>query len=200
MSETISPELFRLFIAISVPDAVKTEMEKVQRELCRALPEGCVRWTRREQFHLTLKFLGSVEAQRVVALADAVRGACQGFTALRLRAERIGCFPDLRFPRVVWAWVHDRQEQLPHLQNAIETATHGFTTEAPEERFTGHVTLGRARGIKRREAGVLAKVVAGMVERVFGEWIADRIEIMRSEMSPQGAHHNVLSALPLPRP
>src|SRR4051812_7451283 len=110
MPETSSPELFRLFIAISVPDAVKTEMEQAQAELRRALPEGCVRWTRREQFHLTLKFLGSVEAQRVAALADAIRGACQGFTPLRLRAERIGCFPDLRFPRVVWAWVHDRQE------------------------------------------------------------------------------------------
>ncbi len=190
-------ERFRLFIAITVPAEIKTEMEKAQAELRRALPEGCVCWTRREQFHLTLKFLGSVEAQRVEALAAAIGGACQGFTVLRLRAERIGCFPDLRFPRVVWAWVHDRQEQLPRLQNAIEIATRDFTTEAPEELFTGHVTLGRTRGIKRREAGVLAKAVAGMVERTFGEWIADRIEIMRSEMSPQGAHHSVLRTLPL---
>jgi 2'-5' RNA ligase len=195
MPETIAPESFRLFIAISVPEGVKTEMEKAQAELRRALPEGCVRWTRREQFHLTLKFLGSVEAQRVETLAAAIRDACQDFTALRLRAERIGCFPDLRFPRVVWAWVHDRQEQLPRLQQGIETATRDFTTEAPEERFTGHVTLGRARGIKRREAGVLAKVVAGMVERAFGEWIADRIEIMRSEMSSTGARHSVLSSV-----
>ncbi|MEY2428929.1 MAG: 2,3-cyclic 3-phosphodiesterase [Verrucomicrobiota bacterium] len=200
MSETSSPELFRLFIAISVPDAVKTEMEKAQAELRRGLPEGCVRWTRREQFHLTLKFLGNVEAQRVEALAGAIRGACQGFTALRLRAERIGCFPDLRFPRVVWAWVHDRQEQLPRLQQGIETASRDFTTEAPEERFTGHVTLGRARGIKRREAGVLAKVVAGMVETAFGEWIAAQIEIMRSEMSPKGARHSVLSTVQLHSP
>jgi 2'-5' RNA ligase len=195
MPETIAPESFRLFIAISVPEGVKTEMEKAQAELRRALPEGCVRWTRREQFHLTLKFLGSVEAQRVETLAAAIRDACQDFTALRLRAERIGCFPDLRFPRVVWAWVHDRQEQLPRLQQGLETATRDFTTEAPEERFTGHVTLGRARGIKRREAGVLAKVVAGMVERAFGEWIADRIEIMRSEMSSTGARHSVLSSV-----
>jgi 2'-5' RNA ligase len=197
MLETTSPGLFRLFIAISVPDAVKTEMEKAQAELRRGLPEGCVRWTRREQFHLTLKFLGNVEAQRVETLAGAIRDACQGFTALRLRAERIGCFPDLRFPRVIWAWVHDRQEQLPRLQNAIETATRDFTTETPEERFTGHVTLGRARGIKRREAGVLAKVVAGIVERAFGEWNADRIEIMRSEMSSTGARHSVLNSVEL---
>jgi RNA 2',3'-cyclic 3'-phosphodiesterase len=197
MPETLSPDQFRLFVAVSVPDAVKTEMEKAQSELRRALPEGCARWTRREQFHLTLKFLGGVEAQRIEALAAAIRGACQGFTALRLRAERIACFPDLRFPRVVWAWVHDGQDQLPRLQRAIDTATRDFTTEAPEEKFTGHVTLGRTRGIKRREAGVLAKVVTGMAGRAFGEWTADRIEIMRSEMSPKGARYNALKTIPL---
>ena len=197
MPETPRPERFRLFIAINIPEAVKAEMEKAQAELRRALPQGCARWTKREQFHLTLKFLGSVDAHRVEALAGAIRGACQGFTSLRLRAERIGCFPDLRFPRVVWAWVHDRQEQLPRLQQAIETATRDFTAEAPEEKFIGHMTLGRTRGIKRREAGVLAKAVAGMVETAFGEWIADRIEIMRSETSPQGARHSVLGSVRL---
>ena len=71
-------------------------------------------------------------------------------------------------------------------------ASRDFTREKPEARFTGHVTLGRAKIIKRREAETLAKLVNGMIERVFGEWIADRIEIMRSEMSPQGARHSVL--------
>ena len=197
MPDAITPEQFRLFIAIDVPLAVKIEMAKAQNELRCALPRGCARWTKPEQFHLTLKFLGSVEPQRVEALAGAIRAACEGFTALRLRAERLGCFPGLRSPRVIWAWVHDGQEQLPRLQRAIDTATRDFTIEAPEETFTGHVTLGRTRGIKRREAGVLAKAVTGMVERVFGEWTADQIEIMRSEMSPKGTLHSVLETVPL---
>src|SRR5436853_393662 len=101
-------ENYRLFIAMTVPDAVKAEIEKAQAELRAALP-GVVRWTKRGQFHLTLRFLGNVPADRVELLTRAVRDVCAGFAALRLRAERIGCFPDLRFPRVIWAWVHDEK-------------------------------------------------------------------------------------------
>src|ERR1035437_7704374 len=103
-------EQFRLFIAVTIPEEVKTKIEEAQGKLRRALPERAVHWTRREQFHLTLKFLGDVDAARVEALGEAIRDACQGFGALHLRAERVGFFPDLRYPRVVWVGVKDQAE------------------------------------------------------------------------------------------
>ena len=70
------PEHYRLFIALTLPEAVKAELEEAQAELRRALRQARVSWTRVEQFHLTLKFLGTVEAPRVDALvaAFATRG------------------------------------------------------------------------------------------------------------------------------
>ena len=163
----------------------------------RALPEHSVRWTRREQFHLTLRFLGDVEAARVEALGEAIRAACRGFGALHLRAERVGFFPDLRYPRVVWVGVQDQAEQLPRLQEAVERATREFTTEAKEGQFTGHVTLARIKGIKRPEAEALGKAAAGMAERLFGQWTAYKVELMRSELLPQGARHTSLASIAL---
>src|ERR1039458_10598341 len=93
-------EQFRLFVAVTVPESVKAKMEEAQAELRRVLPQRSVRWARREQFHLTLRFLGDVEAARVEALGEAIRAACRGFGALHLHAERVGFFPDLRHPRV----------------------------------------------------------------------------------------------------
>src|ERR1051325_8887109 len=106
----VNTETIRLFIAIPLPEEVKNEIEKTQNELRQAVPGNFVRWTKRDQFHLTLKFLGGVETSRMGELTTALRDACGHFTALRLRAERIGFFPDLRFPRVIWAWVHDGKE------------------------------------------------------------------------------------------
>jgi 2'-5' RNA ligase len=197
MSDATPPQSFRLFIALTMPEDVKTEIEKAQAELRRALPKDCVRWTKREQFHLTLKFLGNVDAQRFEPLADAVRGACQGFAALDLRAERIGFFPDLRLPRVVWAGVRDQREQLPRLQRAVEASTRDFSAEESSERFTGHVTLGRIKAIRRPEAEALAKVASGLAARFFGAWTADKIEIIRSQLSPDGARHTTLATVPL---
>jgi RNA 2',3'-cyclic 3'-phosphodiesterase len=190
-------ERLRLFIAVAIPEEVKAKIEAAQAELRRVLPERVVRWTRREQFHLTLRFLGDVEAARVEALEEAIRAACLGFGALHLRAERVGCFPDLRCPRVVWVGVQDQAEQLSHLQTAVELATHEYTTEEKEERFTGHVTLARIKAIKRPEAEALGKAAAGMTERLFGQWTAYQIDIMRSELSPQGARHSTLASIAL---
>ena len=190
-------ERFRLFIALAIPEEVKAKMEAAQAELRRVLPERAVRWTRREQFHLTLRFLGDVEAAQVEALAEALRIACAGFGALHLRAERIGCFPDRGYPRVVWVGVRDEAEQLPRLQQVVEAASAGFTGEPKEQRFTGHLTLARIKGIKRPEAEALSKAAAGMADRVFGQWTAYQIELMRSELLPQGAQHTSLASLAL---
>src|SRR5580765_2293543 len=106
---------FRLFVAISLPDEVKAEVARAQQEMRCALPGGIVRWTKREQFHLTLKFLGNVEVARVNALTTALRSAVGAFAPLQLRAVRIGFFPDTRFPRVLWVGIHDEKDVLPRL-------------------------------------------------------------------------------------
>ena len=190
-------ERFRLFIAVTIPEEIQAKIEEAQAELRRALPERGVRWTRREQFHLTLRFLGDVEARRVEALGEAIQGACRGFGALHLRAGRIGFFPELRYPRVVWVGVQDQAEQLPRVQEAVERATREFTTEAKAGQFAGHVTLARIKGIKRPEADALGKAATGMAERLFGEWTAYHVEFMRSELLPQGARHTSLASIAL---
>jgi RNA 2',3'-cyclic 3'-phosphodiesterase len=190
----------RLFIAIAIPEGVKAKIEGAQAELRRALPDCNARWTRPEQFHLTLKFLGDVEESRVDALGESIRAACPGFTPLHLRAEGVGCFPDLRRPRVLWTGVRDEAGQLLRLQEAVALATHDFTSEQKEERFTGHVTLARFKGIRPTEAKVLGSAVPAMANRLFGEWTAHRIELMRSELLPQGARHLTLAAIALGGP
>jgi 2'-5' RNA ligase len=190
-------EQFRLFVAVTVPESVKAKMEEAQAELRRVLPQRSVRWARREQFHLTLRFLGDVEAARVEALGEAIRAACRGFGALPLRAERVGFFPDMRYPRVAWVGVQDQAEQLPRLHQTVEAVTESFTTEAKEERFTGHITLARIKGIKRSEAEALGKAAAGMADRVFGQWTAYHIDLMRSKLLPQGARHSTIAFIAL---
>jgi 2'-5' RNA ligase len=190
-------ERFRLFIAVAIPEGVRAKMAEAQAELRRALPERTVRWTRSQQFHLTLRFLGNVAVARVEALTEATRAACRGFGALHLCAWQVGFFPDLRYPRVVWVGVQDQAQQLPRLQQAVETATEAFTTEQKEERFAGHVTLARIKSIKRHEADALGQAATGVADRLFGRWTAYQIELVRSEILPQGAQYTTLASIAL---
>jgi RNA 2',3'-cyclic 3'-phosphodiesterase len=214
----------RLFVAISLPETVKVEIEKAQRQLRDALPGDFVRWTKREQFHLTLNFLGDVAEARVGELIEVLREACRPFSALRLRAERIGFFPDVRFPSVIWAWVHDEKVALVSLQQGIKAKSGNFVMaksaqpgstgvvaasseninppagrrRSQEEAFVGHITLGRIQNIKRPQAEALEKLALGMVDTIFGEWTADKVELIRSELLSGGSRYTTLATIPIP--
>jgi RNA 2',3'-cyclic 3'-phosphodiesterase len=190
-------QIHRLFIAFSLPEKVKCELEKAQTDLRSAIGGDCVRWARREQFHLTLKFLGNVEAQRLDDLYAPLCRTCAAFPALQFRAERIGFFPDARHPRVVWVGVRDQAGLLARLHQDVEGAVKEFTRQKAEGYFAGHVTLGRCKSIKRAWAEVLAQAARGMSDRVFGEWTADRVEVVHSDLSSRGSSYTTLTVIPL---
>src|SRR5579872_179877 len=135
-------------------------MEEAQLELIRVLPAKAARWTRREQFHLTLQFLGNVAVPLVEGLVKAVSEACGPFEPLRLSAARIGFFPDPRSPRVLWAGVKDPDEELRVLWAVLQSAAQPYTEEAAEKEFTGHVTLARLSRLPRTQVENLAKAAA----------------------------------------
>ena len=142
----------RLFVAIPVPEPVRNEMIRVQRELQTAVPPGGIRWTRPDQLHLTLRFLGEVLAAEVDNLKHSVGTVCENVRAPRLRAEGIAFFPGNRSPSVIWAGIRDDEGRLVDLQKQIEAAVQPFTSGGSVEKFTGHVTLGRVK--KTTPAGI----------------------------------------------
>lgn len=190
-------QTLRLFVALPVPSEIKSSFATAQSRLRDLLPRGSASWTRPENMHLTLRFLGDVSSSQLEPLTAKLAAATAGFGALPLVAERLGCFPDLRYPRVVWAWVHDAADRLAEFQQRVVTATNDYASSPPESRFVGHVTLARLRQIKRPEAETVAAFVNGAVNQRFGEWTVDRLELIRSELAPSGSRYTTLATFPL---
>lgn len=188
---------FRLFVALPVPLEIKNALAETQKELRKLLPGSSASWTHPDRMHLTLRFLGDVEPARVEVLPSSLFAAVENFGPIELAAERLGCFPDVRHPRVVWARVWDRAEQLAELQRRIISATAAFTREPEEKQFTGHITLARIRQTKRPQAEAIAAFVQGAADRRFGAWTAVKVELVRSELSSSGSHYTCLAAFPL---
>ncbi len=172
---------------------VKERLEAAQGKLAEVVGPEAVRWVRREQFHLTLRFLGSVGVDRLEELKAAIEASCRSFAVLALRAEGVGFFPRPASPKVIWAGIQGQVAELGLLQRAIEKAVAPFTAEPGEDRFHAHITLGRAKQMDRRDAdGLLAKA-QGLSHEVFGEWKASEVQLIRSELSPKGARYTVIA-------
>jgi len=190
-------EPLRLFVAIQVSAGVRKEIIRTQQELRECVPRDVVRWASPERFHLTLKFLGAVPADCVESLKKSVESTCTGIRALGLRALGIGFFPSARSPRVIWVGVRDQENRLAELQQNIEQVTRPFTSEQGGETFVGHLTLGRFKDGRRPKVEALVNRALTLRDRDFGGWTANEVELVRSELSPDGARHTVLGAFPL---
>ena len=192
MADDSPTEKLRLFIAIPIPEPVRDEIICVQREMQLLVPGSAARWTKPDQFHLTLRFLGDVPVAGLQQLKESVATVCRSSQPLRLRAEGVGFFPNLHSPRVVWVGICDRERLLIDLQKRIGTAVCPFTAEPGEKTFSGHVTLGRLKNLKPTDALKLAAHAQTVKDRTFGQWTAHEIEIIRSELFPDGARHTTL--------
>ena len=194
---SLESKVLRLFVAIALPEEVKTALCSVQQELKEVLPLKSATWTKPENLHLTLRFLGQVELNRVSELERRLREKLSCLGELELICERLGCFPGLRFPRVVWTWVHDAGDRLALLHRWLEEVAGGFAEKPAEGRFVGHVTIARPKQIKRPVAERLSRFIERAVDRHFGTWSCSELELIQSELSSGGSRYTTLAKIPL---
>lgn len=133
---------WRLFIAVELPSTVIEQLEAVQREL-RATGAD-VKWTRPEQMHLTLKFLGDMPEELAPDLSALLSEAAEAGMPAVGRLGGLGAFPNLKRPRVVWAALEEPTGELAKLQARIEQALSGLV-EPDGRPWSPHLTLGRTR-------------------------------------------------------
>lgn len=191
------PESLRLFIALELPTSVLESLSKLQARLKSADIHKTIRWSTVAGMHLTLKFLGETSEQ-VEKIKTALARAVEGQKALLLRVEGLGCFPNERSPRVIWAGVGGALPALHALRNAVEreVAPLGFPTEARP--FSPHLTLGRARpDSSKTNLAAMGQMVAGLQVEALPSWEAHSLSLMRSQPTPSGSIYTQLAELSL---
>jgi len=190
-------ERVRAFVAIKVNAELAAALLDLQARLRRRLPPTAVRWSSREQLHLTLQFLGDVASDRVPDLISAVRGACQDTPVLRLIPGDLGAFPGLPRPRVIWVGVGGDLELLQELQRRVAAATAAFGDHTEEREFHPHLTLGRVSGRGEADARPVGQALSGVSLGWRGAWLGTAVHLIRSQLNPAGAVYTDLAEFPL---
>jgi len=187
-----SPGTIRTFIAIEIPEPVKSRIARLQEQLRRI--EAKVSWTKPANVHLTLKFLGYVEASRIASVSEAVARAANGIAPFELEVGGAGCFPSSRNPRVLSIGLPALPEALRQLYSRLETelACEGFLKE--KRRFSPHLTIGRLRTSQNASTLAEALQATGFDHETFE---AREIIVMRSDLKPTGSIYTPQSIIKL---
>ena len=155
-------EIIRTFIAIELNDEHRRALSKVQMQLKEERAAKYVRWVAPDSIHITLKFLGDVDAAQMPALQRTVANACVGIAPFTLKISGVGAFPNTRRPNVIWVGAHGEVERATLLAKKLEDACEVLGFPREDREFSPHLTLGRVK----REAGPNDRRLVGeMIEK-----------------------------------
>lgn len=182
----------RLFVAINLPDDVRQAIFRAAEPL-RQL-ELPVKWVEAAGIHLTLKFLGEVDAGREPGVRAALASACAPARRFPLPIGGFGAFPTPERARVVWVGC-EPVPALELLQHGVETACAALGFPVDGRPFRPHLTLGRARRDARARMPGLADVVSRLAYTATVG--VESVDLMESRLSPAGAQYTVRQRVPL---
>lgn len=178
----------RSFIAVEISQQIKEALERVLQEFKRVQCD--VKWVQPESIHLTLKFLGEIDPNMVPEIKEALEKTLSYHGPFSLSAEGIGAFPKLDNPRVVWVGLGGELDKLAALQKDVEAVLNALGFPKEDRPFKPHLTLGRVRSPKGKEA--LVKKLREMSSKTLGIFPVDCVAQYRSELLPTGAKYTVL--------
>jgi 2'-5' RNA ligase len=184
----------RTFIAVDLGPSLRGRCIALQQSLARESME--VKWVGPDNLHVTLLFLGEVEDRQTPALCRVVAACCVEHSPFTLSVEGVGCFPNPRRPRIVWAGIGAGRQELCALHDALEPPLLQLGCYRREERqYTPHITLGRVRG--ERSTATLAAALGRQASWKAGETDVREVSVLSSELTPQGPIYTLLSRAPL---
>lgn len=189
----------RSFVALEVEEPARSALIAYLAEL--RVAEG-VAWTRPENLHVTLKFLGGVAPDRLGELTEPLAAVARGCVVFPVAYAGVGAFPSLVRPATLW--VGAQASALGPLARGVDDASARIGV-APEERpFHPHVTLGRVRGHGKRRRGrapTLPETLRAALDaarvRAFGVAEARALVLFRSDTEPGGARYTPLARFAL---
>lgn len=182
----------RCFIAIELPDPVKSCLAQLQDELKKCKAD--IRWVNPDNVHLTLKFLGNIKEEMLQTIINGMKKVCSSSNPFNLEIIGIGMFPNTKSPRVLWLGV-ENNSFIMSLQAGIEKEMEKAGFKQEERKFKAHLTIGRFRSSSGKED--IFKSVSTHEKDSFGIINVNSMSLMKSDLNPDGARHSRIAEIPL---
>lgn len=167
----------RCFVSINIPKKVQNEIKKIQGKL----PKFFGKKTKLENLHLTLKFFGEVEENKIEEIKKKLKEI--KFGKFEVRVEELGVFSE-QFIRIVWLHL----KNCGKLQRAIDEKMFELSFEK-EKRFMGHLTIARVKNVKNKKEFLEGLKKIKVPEIKFN---VDKFYLMKSILSAKSPEYKII--------
>ncbi|MCX7910312.1 MAG: RNA 2',3'-cyclic phosphodiesterase [Endomicrobia bacterium] len=185
----------RTFIAVELEKDLVEKIDNFIFKTYREIDSNKISWVKKENLHITLKFLGEINDNQVKIVEDTLKNVIQDKKSFIISVGGVGVFPNINYPRVIWLGINQGEKELEILANLIdeELSKKNFPKETKE--FKAHLTIARVKQIKK------LKEIISYIEKYkdynFGISKAKYITFFQSILKPEGPEYKVVSKFSL---
>ncbi|MFC1557758.1 RNA 2',3'-cyclic phosphodiesterase [candidate division KSB1 bacterium] len=182
----------RTFIAIDVSDEVRRAVGAFTSVLKRE--NARVSWVKPENVHITLKFLGEIDKEKIPGINEAIQVCARNQKPFEIEIKGSGGFPNLNRPRVIWVGMTEGAEELKRLAGAVDNELSKLGFQKEKRAFKPHLTIGRVKTINDTES-FIEKM--NSTDFYGGRFTAGEMLLMKSDLKPTGAEYTKLETVNL---
>jgi 2'-5' RNA ligase len=182
----------RLFVALEIGATALDRVADEQARLAETIRGSSLRWTTRDQLHITLVFIGEVSEDRAAQLVEIMRAPISQ-PPFRFELGGVGAFPPRGAPRALWIGVKSGAEQVIQLQSLIAGRLEDVGVEREGRPFSPHLTLARWRESRPSDRPGTSATSPSTIARVD----VNTVTLFQSRVSSAGSTYTRLTDCPL---
>jgi 2'-5' RNA ligase len=174
-------ELIRSFLAFDLEnEAVRKKLAAAQNLLVQTGAD--LKLVEPQNIHMTIRFLSDITPDMVEKVFEEMKKV--QFAPFDARINGLGAFPDLHYPRVVWAGITEGADQMKNVFSQLEPRLQrlGFTPDP--KGFNPHLTIARVKSGKNKAH--LAEFITKNATYDFGTVNAKCLRLKKSDLTPRG--------------
>jgi 2'-5' RNA ligase len=180
-------EPIRSFLAFDIEsDTVLNRLAAVQGLLLQTGAD--LKLVEPQNIHITVRFLGNITPPMVEKIFEEMKQV--QFVPFNVQIKGLGAFPDLRYPRVVWAGMTEGADQLKNVFSQLEPRLRGLGFTPDHKGFSPHLTIARVRS--GRNKAQLAEFITENANYDFGTIKAECLRLKKSDLTPKGPIYSTL--------
>ena len=182
MAETV-----RSFLAFDMEnESVLKKLALVQNLLMKTGAD--LKLVQPQNIHITIRFLGDIKLATAQKILEEMKKT--QFAPFDVRIRGLGAFPNMRYPRVVWAGITEGAEQLKSVFNQLEPRLRSLGFNPDPKGFSAHLTIARVKS--GRNKAELAEFIVKNEDYDFGTIRAKCLRLKKSDLTPKGPIYSTL--------
>jgi 2'-5' RNA ligase len=182
--------MIRSFIAVKISQENRDKLRNITQVLQEIEPSRDIRWVDPKKIHLTIKFLGDVEPERINQITRSLDNIGAEVYPFRLSIKGMGCFPNPAKASVLWVGLDIKKgDELSALQTSVEKGMQELGFKPESRSFRPHLTLAR---IKKPLGSNRIQTMLERFQTFQTEDIVTELVLMRSELFPSGSIYTTL--------